>query len=317
MAVKAAGLPSGGGEEHLVRVYLDEIGRVPLLTRDEEKHLGQAVQRGLQAARALEQVGDGLDGAARRRLEEAAAVGQRSARRFVEANLRLVVSVAKKYSGASSLSLLDLVQEGNLGLMHAVERFDPGRGFRFSTYATWWVRQAITRAIANCGRTIRLPVRTGALLSRARKAQATIEAEAGRAPTREELADELGVTPGAVDDLLCVPAAVASIFDRVGGHEEGSELADMLADPQPSPFDRLSEDMLPVQVRDLLATLNERERRVVMLRYGLDRGRPRTLEEVGQVFRLSREQVRQIERRALAKLRSRSTAAEARDLLAG
>jgi RNA polymerase primary sigma factor len=224
--------------------------------------------------------------------------------------------VAKKYT-SSGVSLLDLVQEGNVGLMHAVDRFDVRRGFRFSTYATWWIRQAISRAIANSGRTIRLPVQAGDLVSRVRRAQTSFESENGRRPTIDELARECGVSPSKVRQTLALPLEMLSMSEPQGA-ESDTELGDVIPDAEASsPFDMVAAAMLPAQVHSLLETLTERERRVIYLRYGLDRGRPRTLDEVGRLFSLSREQIRQIERRALIKLRERSERSGARELLVG
>jgi RNA polymerase sigma factor (sigma-70 family) len=305
-----------GGEEELIRLYLGEIGRHPLLTREEEEQLGLAVRAGREASERLEARRGATDEAERRCLLAQIADGEAASRRFVQANLRLVVSVAKRYTQASGLSLLDLVQEGNIGLMQAVERFDVRRGFRFSTYGTWWIRQAISRAIANSGRTIRLPAQAGNLHAQVGRAQSTFESTHGRRPTAEEVADEVGVTPAKVEEALTFPTEMLSISHAVAANSD-SQLGDVLPDRGPSAFEMVASDMLPAQVNRLLEELNERERRVVCLRYGLDRGRPRTLDEVGQLFRLSREQIRQIERRALAKLRQASDRSGARELLAG
>ncbi len=308
--------PGRRGEDELVRLYLAEIGKHPLLTRQEEQALGVMIRAGREAAAELEALRPGAGAAERERLRARVAGGASASERFVQANLRLVVSVAKRYTQASGLSLLDLIQEGNVGLMQAAERFDERRGFRFSTYGTWWIRQAISRAIANLGRTIRLPAQAGALHARVRRAEATFESAHGRSPTPGEVADEAGVTPAKVEEALAFPTEMLSISQPVAS-ESGGELGDMLPDRAPSAFDVVARDMLPGQVRRLLDQLGERERRVVCLRYGLDRGRPRTLEEVGRIFRLSREQIRQIEHRALAKLRHGSGQSEARELLAG
>lgn len=305
-----------GGEEELVRLYLAEIGRHPLLTRAEEETLGLAVRDGREASETLERLPDDASDAERRRLRAQVAEGDAAAQRFVQANLRLVVSVAKRYTQASGLSLLDLVQEGNVGLMQAVERFDVRRGFRFSTYGTWWIRQAISRAITNSGRTIRLPAQAGNLHAQVRRAQSTLESEHGRRPTTDEVADEVGVTAAKVEEALTFPTEMLSISHPVAADSD-AELGDILPDRAPSAFDMVASEMLPAQVRRLLDQLGERERRVVCLRYGLDRGRARTLDEVGQIFRLSREQIRQIERRALAKLRQSSDRSGAWELLAG
>jgi RNA polymerase sigma factor (sigma-70 family) len=313
--------PSGAsGEDDLIRLYLAEIGKHPLLTKADEQRLGEAILEGREASQRLAKAakaGAELPEEERSRLQATVERCEAATEQFVQANLRLVVSVAKRYTMASGMSLLDLVQEGNVGLMHAVERFDVRRGFRFSTYATWWIRQAISRAIANSGRTIRLPVQAGSLASQVRRAQALFEAEHGRTPSPEEVAAELGLAEAKVRDALTFPMEMTSMSEPAGG-ESDAELGDLLPDlSAASPFDIVAEAMLPAQIRRLMEGLNERERRVVCLRYGLDRGRPRTLDEVGAMFNLSREQIRQIERKALAKLRQTSDRTGAWELLAG
>jgi RNA polymerase primary sigma factor len=308
---------AGGGEDELVRLYLSEIGKHPLLTRADEERLGTAVRRGRDAAQTLARRGDRMGADERARLEAEVEAGDLAADEFVKANLRLVVSVAKKYTQSSGMSLLDLVQEGNVGLMHAVERFDVRRGFRFSTYGTWWIRQAISRAIANSGRAIRLPVQAGNLVGRIRKAQALFESEQGRWPSLDELADEVGLPKSKVAEVMTFPSEMLSMSAQQGPDSD-TELGDIIPDTEASsPFDLVAANMLPSQVNRLLDVLTEREKRVVCLRYGLDRGKARTLDEVGQLFRLSREQIRQIERRALMKLRDTSERMGARELLAG
>lgn len=309
--------PAGGGTDELVRLYLNEIGRHPLLTRAEEQRLGLTCLRGREAGETLSRERDRLGPAECRRLEAAVAEGEKASEQFVQSNLRLVVSVAKKYAQVPGLSLLDLVQEGNVGLMHAVERFDVRRGFRFSTYGTWWIRQAISRAIANSGRTIRLPVQAGALVGRIRKAQAAFEGEHGHWPSLDELAGETGLPAGKVADAMTFPSEMLSMSLQPNPDSEG-ELGDAIADTEATtPFEAVAAGLLPQQVQRLLDVLTDRERRVVCLRYGLDRGLSRTLDEVGRLFSLSREQIRQIERRALLKLREHSERVGARELLAG
>jgi RNA polymerase sigma factor (sigma-70 family) len=306
-----------GGEDELVRLYLRDVGRYALLSKPDETRLGTAVLAGREAAATLARRGSQLSDDERSDLERKVAEGEVAAEQFVRANLRLVVSVAKKYAATSGLSLLDLIQEGNVGLMHAVERFDVRRGFRFSTYGTWWIRQAISRAIANSGRTIRLPVQAGALVGRIRRASAEFEAQHGRRPTADELAELAGITPAKVREAFTFPLEVTSMSEAHGPEGE-TEVGDVLPDTEASsPFDMVAAAMLPAQIGRLLDVLTEREKRVVLLRYGLDRGKPRTLDEVGAMFRLSREQIRQIERRALLKLRDTSERTGAKELLAG
>lgn len=314
----ATGRSAGtGGEDELVRLYLKDVGKHTLLTKADETRLGLAVIEGRKAAERLCRHGERLTDDERAALEAQVCEGQRAADAFVRANLRLVVSVAKKYAGNSGMSLLDLVQEGNVGLMHAVDRFDVRRGFRFSTYGTWWIRQAISRAIANNGRTIRLPVQAGAVVGRIRRAQAEFEAEHGRRPSADELAELAGLTPAKVREALTFPLEMTSMSES-HGPEGDTEVGDVLPDTEASsPFDMVAASMLPSQIHRILDVLTEREKRVVFLRYGLDRGKPRTLDEVGAIFRLSREQIRQIERRALLKLRESSERTGAWELLAG
>ena len=297
-----------GSDADLLRQYLDEIGRHPLLTRDDEQRLGAAVHAGRDAVRRRAESGP-PDAAVISACEEAT-------RQLIQCNLRLVVAIAKRYQSVTGMGLLDLIQEGNLGLMRAVERFDHRRGFRFSTYATWWIRQSITRAIANTARSIRLPVQTHDMVSRVLRTQRLLETDLGRPPTVAELAAELDVAPERVELALSLAAEPVSIFEPVG--DEGSTLHEFLRDvTTPSPFDELAASQLPGDVSRLLKVLTEREREVLCLRYGLDRGRPRTLEEVAVLFRLTAERIRQIERRAIEKLRRRTAEMQAEELLAG
>ncbi|MFP5321461.1 MAG: RNA polymerase sigma factor RpoD/SigA [Acidimicrobiia bacterium] len=304
-----------GDDEDLVRLYLRDVGRHPLLTKDDEVRLAQLIEEGVAARERLagaERLSPSEQAALRRRVKR----GLMAQRRFVECNLRLVVSIAKRYQ-ASGLPLLDLVQEGNLGLIHAVEKFDWRKGFKFSTYATWWIRQAITRGIANTARTIRLPVHAGDLLIQVQKARVRMETGLGRPPTEAELAAELSLPADKVREVLRFAVDTISLSEPL--REEGdAELGDVVEDTAtPSPFEQAAAAVLPVEVARLLAELDVREREVLRLRYGLDRGEPRTLEEVGQAFGLTRERIRQIEARALSKLRHPSTEAGVRDLLAG
>ncbi|HVM67958.1 MAG TPA: sigma-70 family RNA polymerase sigma factor [Acidimicrobiales bacterium] len=288
-------------EEDLVRLYLGDIGRHQLLTKDDEATLGARIEAGKKARTELDS-GEKLTAARKRQLRGVVRAADEAAELFVNANLRLVVSIAKKYQ-ASGLPLLDLVQEGNLGLIHAVGKFDHRKGFKFSTYATWWIRQAITRGIANSGRTIRLPVHAGDQVTALRKMRAQLETELGRKPTVDDLTEALGWRPGQVEEVQRFAAEPASLSAPIS--EDGDdELGDFVADTGAvNPFEAAAEALLPAEVERLLAPLDERERMVLRLRYGLDRGEARTLDEVGEHFNLTRERIRQIENRALSKLR--------------
>jgi len=299
-------------DHDLVRLYLDEIGKHDLLTKDDEARLAQRIERG-RGARA-ELGGDGQLSAARRReLRQLVRDGEEATDVFVKANLRLVVSIAKKYQ-ASGLPLLDLVQEGNLGLMHAVEKFDWRRGFKFSTYATWWIRKAIMQGIHNSARTIRLPAHAGEQVRKVQRADVALESTLGRAPTVAELSDAVGIPAEQVTEIMRYSSDPVSLSAPVGD-EGDSELGDIVADASGiTPFEAVADAMLGGEIEKLLAPLDERERQVIRLRFGLDRGEPRTLEELASHFSLTRERIRQIEQRAMAKLRQSSSGA--RDLLA-
>ena len=301
-------------EEDLVRLYLTDIGQYTLLTKDDEVELAQKIEVGIEAREELA-VGKSLSSRRRVELRRLVADGEVAERQFVQSNLRLVVSIAKKYQ-ASGLPLLDLVQEGNLGLMHAVEKFDWRKGFKFSTYATWWIRQAITRGIANTGRTIRLPVHAGDTLTRLQKARARLELRYGRPATLSELAEEVEMPEQKVTEALRFAAEPLSLSEPL--REDGdAELGDVVEDRSAeSPFEVAATALLPEEIKRLLSPLDEREREILTLRYGLDRGEPRTLEEVGEHFNLTRERIRQIEARAMSKLRHPSSDTGARDLLA-
>jgi RNA polymerase sigma factor (sigma-70 family) len=299
----------------LLRHYLSEIGRHELLTKEDERQLGCLIEAGRRAATVLAKGGDLSDD---RRAELTAVVGRgdQAAKHFIQANLRLVVSIAKRYQ-SSSLPLLDLVQEGNLGLIHALEKFDFSRGFKFSTYATWWIRQSITRAIANSGRTIRLPVRAGELVSNVQRAQSQLESTLGRTPTVLEIVAETGLPRDRVVEALTLAPRPVSIFEPCGPDDAG-ELGEMIADPTSSAsFEEVMTACLPAQIKELLAALDQRERHVVCLRYGLDRGQPRTLQEVADDCGLTREGIRHIEKKALNKLRLRCSRVNLADLIAG
>jgi RNA polymerase sigma factor (sigma-70 family) len=303
-------------EEDLVRLYLSDIGHYRLLTKTDEVQLAKAIEIGAMARRELARSGRGvgLASAGRRELRRQIRDGEEAQRAFVMSNLRLVVSIAKKYQ-ASGLPLLDLIQEGNLGLMHAVEKFDWRKGFKFSTYATWWIRQAITRGVANTGRTIRLPVHAGDTLSRLQKARTRLELKLGRPPTQHELALDLELPEDKIVEALrfaLEPLSLSEPLRADGDAELGDVVEDRSAD---SPFEMAATALLPEEVARLLVPLDEREREILRLRFGLDRGEPRTLEEVGAYFNLTRERIRQIEARAMSKLRHPSSDTGARDLL--
>jgi RNA polymerase sigma factor (sigma-70 family) len=299
-----------------LRLYLDEIGKFDLLSREDEQRLGRTIDAGRVAARTLADDAGALPPDRRRELCALVAAGEQAATAFVEANLRLVVSIAKRYR-SSGVALLDLVQEGNLGLIHALEKFDFGRGFKFSTYATWWIRQAITRAIANTGRTIRLPVHAGETVTRVQRAQGHLEAELGRSPRVEELAAECGLDCGRVTEALHQAQQPSSLFEPMGTDGDLT-LAEVIQDRDAVPaIDQIIAAALPAHVAALLATLSEDERRVVCLRYGFDRGQARTLAEVGRTCGLSAEGARQVERRALAKLKLQSRSIGIDEILAG
>jgi len=302
-------------DNDIVKLYLASIGKFPLLTKVDEVQLAQTIEAGRQAA-ADELTTPDLTPAKRRELRRLIVQGEEAHQVFVQSNLRLVVSIAKKYQ-ASGLPLLDLVQEGNLGLIHAVEKFDWSKGFKFSTYATWWIRQAISRGIANTGRTIRLPVHASDMLTRIGHARTSLNLKLGRPATLEELADETLMSREKLVEALGWMAEPLSLFDPLS-EDSDSSLGDMVADANAvSPFDHAASALLADEVSNLLAPLDEREATILRLRFGLDRGEPRTLEEVGQHFQLTRERIRQIEAKAMSKLRHPSVHNGARELLEG
>ena len=298
----------------LVRHYLREIGRVKLLTAVEEVQLARRIEAGVLAAEKLsnETIPDP-------RLRTELAIieldGQQAKRALIEANLRLVVSIAKRYAGRG-LPFLDLVQEGNLGLIRAVEKFDYAKGYKFSTYATWWIRQAVTRALADQARTIRVPVHVVEMINKIIRLQRVLHQETGREPRPDEIAERLDLTTERVLEALRFAQDPVSLHTPIGESED-SELGDLIEDGEaPSPADAASVSMLRSDLESILETLGDREKRVVQMRYGLQDGNPHTLEEVGQIFGVTRERVRQIEANTLAKLRHRPAAAELREYLA-
>ncbi len=297
----------------LVRHYLKEIGRVRLLTAEEEVQLSRRIEAGVFATARIDSAP--ATPTLRRELEVIAQDGMIAKQKLIEANLRLVVSIAKRYSGRG-LPFLDLVQEGNLGLIRAVEKFDYTKGYKFSTYATWWIRQAVTRALADQARTIRVPVHVVEVINKIIRLQRSLHQEHGAEPTIEELATVMDMTPERVVEALRYAQDPVSLHTPVGEAEE-SEFGDLIEDLDAScPADAASVSMLRSDLDALLETLGEREKRVVTMRYGLDDGNPHTLEEVGQIFGVTRERVRQIEANTLAKLRHRPAAAEMREYLA-
>ena len=272
-----------------VKVYLKEIGRVPLLTPDEETELALKIQAG------------GPD-------------GEKAKQRLSEANLRLVVSIAKRYVGRG-MQFLDLIQEGNLGLIKAVEKFDHTKGFKFSTYATWWIRQAITRAIADQARTIRIPVHMVETINKVKKVSSQLLHEYGHDPSAEEIAERLEMPVDKVREIMRVAQEPVSLETPIG-EEEDSHLGDFIPDDDaPVPAEAASQTLLKEQLADVLKTLTPREEKVLRLRFGLEDGRPRTLEEVGKEFNVTRERIRQIEAKALRKLRHPSRSKKLRDFL--
>ena len=300
------------GTSDLVRIYLREIGRVPLLTAEGEVELAKSIEAGLYAEEKLNSALS-LSDADRGDLEWLAADGVRGKERLIEANLRLVVSIAKRYIGRG-LVFLDLIQEGNLGLIRAVEKFDYTRGYKFSTYATWWIRQAITRAIADQARTIRVPVHMVETINKLARVQRQLHQELGREATSEELAAELGVEPERVAEIQRIAQEPVSLQSPIG--EEESDLGDFIEDADAVvPIEAAAFIMLQDQLDRVLCELSEREQRIIQLRFGLSDGHPRTLEEVGREFGVTRERIRQIESKTLAKLRHPSRALLLREYL--
>ena len=279
-------VPEGISIEDPVRMYLKEIGKVPLLTAEEEIDLAKRMEQGDEEAK----------------------------KRLAEANLRLVVSIAKRYVGRGML-FLDLIQEGNLGLIKAVEKFDYRKGYKFSTYATWWIRQAITRAIADQARTIRIPVHMVETINKEIRVSRLLLQELGREPTPEEIAEEMNISVDRVREILKISQEPVSLETPIG-EEEDSHLGDFIQDDNvPAPADAAANTMLKEQLEEVLGTLTEREQKVLRLRFGLDDGRARTLEEVGKEFNVTRERIRQIEAKALRKLRHPSRSRKLKDYL--
>jgi RNA polymerase primary sigma factor len=296
----------------LVRIYLREIGRVPLLTAQDEVELAKTIEAGLFAEEKL--AGEfPLLGAVHGDLELLVGDGVKAKQRLIEANLRLVVSIAKRYIGRG-LVFLDLIQEGNLGLIRAVEKFDYTRGYKFSTYATWWIRQAITRAIADQARTIRVPVHMVETINKLARVQRQLHSELGREPGLDEIGAELGLEPERVAEIQRIALEPVSLQSPIG--EEESDLGDFIEDADAVvPIEAAAFIMLQDQLERVLDNLAEREQRIIQLRFGLTDGHPRTLEEVGREFGVTRERIRQIESKTLAKLRHPSRAQMLREFL--
>ncbi|GAA0963461.1 hypothetical protein GCM10009550_59120 [Actinocorallia libanotica] len=296
----------------LVRIYLREIGRVPLLTAEDEVELAKSIEAGLfaeekVAGAAVLSLSERLD------LQQLARDGARAKQRLIEANLRLVVSIAKRYVGRGML-FLDLIQEGNLGLIRAVEKFDYTKGYKFSTYATWWIRQAITRAIADQARTIRIPVHMVETINKLIRVQRQLHQDLGREPLPEEIGLEMGLSADRVVEIQRIAQEPVSLQSPIG--EEDSDLGDFIEDADAVvPIEAAAFILLQDQLEGILSTLSEREQRIIQLRFGLADGHPRTLEEVGREFGVTRERIRQIESKTLAKLRHPSRAQMLREYL--
>ena len=310
-------VPDGVSIEDPVRMYLKEIGKVPLLTGDQEVRLATAMSAGNAAKERLAQVEAGELTLTDEKLAQAKAelkAGEKAKKQLAEANLRLVVSIAKRYVGRG-MQFLDLIQEGNLGLIKAVEKFDHTKGFKFSTYATWWIRQAITRAIADQARTIRIPVHMVETINKVKKVSSQLLHEYGHDPSAEEIAERLDMPVDKVREIMRVAQEPVSLETPIG-EEEDSHLGDFIPDEDaPAPSDVASHTMLKEQLAEVLSTLTPREEKVLRLRFGLEDGRSRTLEEVGKEFNVTRERIRQIEAKALRKLRHPSRSKKLKDFL--
>ncbi len=297
-----------------VKVYLKEIGRVPLLTSEEEVNLALTIKAGNDAKEKYDADPDALSEEEKAECLKAIKKGAAARKRLSEANLRLVVSIAKRYVGRG-MQFLDLIQEGNLGLIKAVEKFDHTKGFKFSTYATWWIRQAITRAIADQARTIRIPVHMVETINKVKKVSSQLLHEQGKEPTAEEIAERLEMPVDKVREIMRVAQEPVSLETPIG-EEEDSHLGDFIPDDEaPVPAEVASHTLLREQLSEVLESLTDREEKVLRLRFGLVDGRPRTLEEVGKEFNVTRERIRQIEAKALRKLRHPSRSKKLKDFL--
>ncbi len=310
----AAQVASAGATADPVKDYLKQIGKVPLLNAEQEVELAKRIEAGLFAEEKLAEGLDGLEPAARLDMEWIAEDGRRAKNHLLEANLRLVVSLAKRYTGRGML-FLDLIQEGNLGLIRAVEKFDYTKGYKFSTYATWWIRQAITRAMADQARTIRIPVHMVEVINKLARVQRQMLQDLGREPTPEELAAELDMTPEKVIEVQKYGREPISLHTPLG--EDGdSEFGDLIEDSEAiQPGEAVSFTLLQEQLHSVLDTLSEREAGVVSMRFGLTDGQPKTLDEIGKVYGVTRERIRQIESKTMSKLRHPSRSQVLRDYL--
>ena len=307
-------VPEGINIDDHVKMYLKEIGKVNLLTPEEELSLAKRMADGETAKEQLEEIGEEIDEDTKKQIDLLIADGEKAKKSLAEANLRLFVSIAKRYVGRGML-FLDLIQEGNLGLIKAVDKFDYTKGYKFSTYATWWIRQAITRAIADQARTIRIPVHMVETINKLVRVSRQLVQELGREPTPEELAKELNMPVDKVREISKISQEPVSLETPIG-EEEDSHLGDFIPDEDaPAPSEAASFVLLKEQLGAVLETLSEREAKVLRLRFGLDDGRARTLEEVGKEFDVTRERIRQIEAKALRKLRHPSRSKKLKDFL--
>jgi RNA polymerase nonessential primary-like sigma factor len=306
---------NGNYTADMVRTYLQEIGKVPLLTHEQEIIYGKQVQKMMSLVHKKEELEETLQRAASleewaeyveislEELKRTLDLGKRAKRRMIEANLRLVVAIAKKYQ-KRNMEFLDLIQEGSLGLERGVEKFDPTKGFKFSTYAYWWIRQAITRAIAQQGRTIRLPIHITEKLNKIKKTQRELSQQLGRSPTQGEIGRELELEPAQIREYFSMARQPISLDVRVGDNQD-TELSELLEDDGVSPDNYITQELMRQDLRNLVGELTEQQRQVISLRYGLDNGKEMSLAKIGQTLKISRERVRQLEHQAIAHLRRR------------
>ena len=307
-------VPEGINIDDHVKMYLKEIGKVNLLTPEEELSLAKRMADGEKAKEQLEEIGEEIDEDTKKQIDLLIADGEKAKKSLAEANLRLVVSIAKRYVGRGML-FLDLIQEGNLGLIKAVDKFDYTKGYKFSTYATWWIRQAITRAIADQARTIRIPVHMVETINKLVRVSRQLLQELGREPSPEEIAEAMDIPVERVREIQKISQEPVSLETPIG-EEEDSHLGDFIQDDNvPVPAEAAASTLLKEQLVEVLGTLTEREQKVLRLRFGMDDGRARTLEEVGKEFNVTRERIRQIEAKALRKLRHPSRSRKLKDYL--